>query len=202
MRHLSWTHFLQLLPLKTEAARWFYAQQSVESRWSVRELRHQIERKAFHRTDPTLVFKDPYFLDFLSLRRLVAIELKLDRFPSDFLFQLTADEKTEVVANCDHLQNLKFSKALPFAFTEHGAIQAANVLASSQAVEMGMKTESLEMSHDNFSRNTRLQLRQLLDAVRELTAPPEPPKRPTGFLTHEDKKTPKASTLTKGRKAP
>jgi hypothetical protein len=113
-----------------------------------------------------------------------------DRFPSDFLFQLTADEKAEVVANCDHLQNLKFSKALPFAFTEHGAIQAANVLASSQAVEMGiyvvrafvqlrqalaanadiakrlaeleMKTESLEMSHDNFSRNTRLQLRQLL----------------------------------------
>ncbi len=105
-----------------------------------------------------------------------------DRFP-----------KTEVVANCDHLQNLKFSKALPFAFTEHGAIQAANVLASSQAVEM---------PHDNFSRNTRLQLRQLLDAVRELTAPPEPPKRPIGFLTHEDKKTPKASTLTKGRKAP
>ena len=34
-------------------------------------------------------------------------------FRSDFLFQLTADEKTEVVANCDHLQNLKFSKTLP-----------------------------------------------------------------------------------------
>ena len=49
-----------------------------------------------------------------------------DRFPSDFLFQLAADEKTEVVANCDHLQNLKFSKALPFAFAEHGAIQAAS----------------------------------------------------------------------------
>ena len=153
-----------------------------------------------------------------------------DRFPSDFLFQLTADEKTEVVANCDHLQNLKFSKVLPFAFTEHGAIQAANVLASSQAVEMGIyvvrafvqlrqalaanadiaqrlaeletKTESLEMTHDTFSRNTRLQLRQLLDAVRELTAPPEPPKRPIGFVTHEDKKTPKASTVTKGRKSP
>jgi hypothetical protein len=153
-----------------------------------------------------------------------------DRFPSDFLFQLTLDEKSEVVANCDHLQNLKFSKALPFAFAEYGAIQAANVLASSQAVEMGiyvvrafvqlrqslsanmdvakrladleMKTESLGMSHDTFSRNTRLQLRQLLDAVRELTTPPEPIKRPIGFLTHEDKKTPKASRLTKGRKAP
>lgn len=152
-----------------------------------------------------------------------------DRFPSDFLFQLTQDEKTEVVANCDHLQNLKFSKTLPFAFTEHGAIQAANVLASSQAVEMGIyvvrafvqlrqslaanadiaqrlaeletKTGSIEMSHDTFSRNTRLQLRQLLDAVRELTTPPEPPKRPIGFLTHEDKNTPKASRLTKEKKA-
>lgn len=52
------------------------------------------------------------------------------RFPADFMFQLTAAEKAEVVANCDHLQKLKFSKALPFAFTEHGAIQAANVLAT------------------------------------------------------------------------
>ena len=113
-----------------------------------------------------------------------------ERFPADFLFQLTAAEKAEVVANCDHLQKLKFSKVLPYAFTEHGAIQAANVLASAQAVEMGiyvvrafvhlrealstnadvakrlaeleMKTESLELSHDTFSRNTRLQLRQLL----------------------------------------
>ena len=72
-----------------------------------------------------------------------------DRFPGDFLFQLTADEKTEVVANCDHFLNLKFSRALPL----------------------------------------RLQR----------TAPP---KRPIGFLTREDKKTPKASTLTEGRKAP
>ena len=139
-----------------------------------------------------------------------------DRFPADFLFQLTPAEKAEVVANCDHLQKLKFSKVLPYAFTEHGAIQAANVLASAQAVEMGiyvvrafvhlrealstnadvakrlaeleMKTESLELSHDTFSRNTRLQLRQLLDAVRELTTPAEPSKRPIGFVTHEDKK--------------
>ena len=36
-----------------------------------------------------------------------------NRFPSDFLFQLTAEQKTEVVVNCDHLQTLKFSKALP-----------------------------------------------------------------------------------------
>jgi hypothetical protein len=47
--------------------------------------------------------------------------------PRDFLFQLTQAEKADVVASCDHIQNPRFSKALPFAFTEQGAIQATNV---------------------------------------------------------------------------
>ena len=66
------------------------------------------------------------------------INILTSLIPANFLFQLTQGEKAEVVANCDHLRNLKFSKAQPFAFTEHGAIRAANVLASSQAVEMGI----------------------------------------------------------------
>lgn len=45
-----------------------------------------------------------------------------ERFPADFMFQLTSDEKQEVVANCDHLASLKFSRTTPYAFTEHGAI--------------------------------------------------------------------------------
>lgn len=145
-----------------------------------------------------------------------AVKRNAARFPSDFMFRLDASEKAEVITNCDHLQNLKFSKALPHAFTEHGAIQAANVLASEQAVEMGIyvvrafvqlrealfahadvakrlaaleiKTENLELSQSNFSRNTRLQLRQLLDAVRELTTPPDPPKHAIGFVTQQDRK--------------
>jgi predicted nuclease of restriction endonuclease-like (RecB) superfamily len=89
-RQLSWSHFVNLLPLKTEAARQFYASQAATHIWSVRELRQQIERKAFERTElaalqatislqaepaptqgetPALVFKDPYFLDFLGLRQ-------------------------------------------------------------------------------------------------------------------------------------
>jgi len=44
-----------------------------------------------------------------------------ERFPAHFMFQLTAAEKAEVVANCDHLRKLKFSPVLPYAFTEHGA---------------------------------------------------------------------------------
>ena len=50
-----------------------------------------------------------------------------NRFPADFMFQLTQDEKSGVVANCDHLEKLKYSRALPFVFTEHGSIMAANV---------------------------------------------------------------------------
>jgi hypothetical protein len=52
------------------------------------------------------------------------------RFPQDFSFQLTHAEKQEVVTNCDHLRRLRFSPVLPYAFTEHGAIMAANVLNS------------------------------------------------------------------------
>lgn len=160
-----------------------------------------------------------------------AVKRNGGRFPTDFMFQLDAAEKAEVVTNCDHLQKLKFSKALPFAFTEYGAVALANVLASAQAVEMGiyvvrafvqlrqalstnadvlkrlaeleLKTESLELSHDTFSRNTRLQLRQLLDAVRELTTPPDPPKRPIGFIAQDDKPSKPSSVKAKtaGKKA-
>ncbi len=49
-----------------------------------------------------------------------------DRFPQDFMFQLTEREKAEVVAICDHLAKLKFSPVLPNAFTEHGAIMVAS----------------------------------------------------------------------------
>jgi hypothetical protein len=43
-----------------------------------------------------------------------------------------------VVANCDHLENLKYSRALPYAFTEHGAIMAAGGLNTSRAIEVSV----------------------------------------------------------------
>jgi len=80
-RQLTWAHFLVLIPLKSNDARLFYARAAGESHWSKRELRNQIERKAFERaeianTKLALVeadhlggnFKDPYFLDFLGLK--------------------------------------------------------------------------------------------------------------------------------------
>jgi hypothetical protein len=50
-----------------------------------------------------------------------AVKRNAERFPEDFIFQLTARGKSEVITNCDHLARLKFAKALPFAFTEHTA---------------------------------------------------------------------------------
>jgi hypothetical protein len=52
------------------------------------------------------------------------------------------------------------------------------------------KTELLAMQHETFSRNTRVQLKQVFDALRELMTPLEPPKRPIGFVTPEEKKKP------------
>src|SRR5215471_5575142 len=59
-----------------------------------------------------------------------AIKRNKVRFPPDFMFRLTKEEKQEVVTNCDHLKSLRFSPVLPLAFTEHGAIMAAAVLNS------------------------------------------------------------------------
>ncbi len=78
-QQLSWSHFKELIPLKDEKARLFYAQEVANRQWGVRELRQSIERKEFERTEianlqlakqspiPFNVFKDPYFLDFLNL---------------------------------------------------------------------------------------------------------------------------------------
>ena len=66
------------------------------------------------------------------------VKRNIDRFPLEFMFQLTNKEKEEVVANCDHLNSLKFSKTNPYAFTEHGAVMLASVLNSEQAVQTSL----------------------------------------------------------------
>ena len=64
--------------------------------------------------------------------------------------------------------------------------------------ELEQKTEALAMNHDTFSRNTRNQLKHVFDALRELMTPPDPPKRPIGFINPEDKGSKKTSAKTKG----
>ena len=82
-----------------------------------------------------------------------------NRFPSDFMFQLTKAAKNEVVANCDHLKKLKFSPYLPFAFTEYGVVMLASVInteiaikASIQVVKAFVKLRQILAEHKEFAR--------------------------------------------------
>jgi hypothetical protein len=123
-----------------------------------------------------------------------AIKRNPRKFPPDFMFRLTKDEKDEVVTNCDHLQRLKFSHTLPLAFTEHGALMAANVLNSATAVAMSVYIvraflklrESLAVNQAILKRlaeidKTLLQhdtaLRDIYQKLLPLLQPPLPPAR-------------------------
>ena len=50
------------------------------------------------------------------------VKRNINRLPSDFMFELTKEEKDELITKCDHLTSLKYSSAKPLAFTEHGAL--------------------------------------------------------------------------------
>ena len=137
------------------------------------------------------------------------VRRNLTRFPEDFIFEMTADEFANLKSQFA-TSSWGGRRKLPMVFTEHGAIMAATVLNTPRAVEVSVyvvrafvqlrelmaghrdlskrldalehKTEALALSHDTFSRNTRAQLKQVFDALRELMTPPEQPKRPIGFV--------------------
>lgn len=117
------------------------------------------------------------------------VKRNTERFPEDFIFQLTAEEKAEVVAKCDHLSRLRFSPVQPYAFTEHGAIMAANVLNSSQAIRMSVyvvrafiRLRQVFATHRELAHKlTELEqrvgthdetIRHLLTAIRQLMESP------------------------------
>jgi ribosomal protein S5 len=70
-------------------------------------------------------------------------------------------------------------------FVRVRALAATHDDLAKRLAELEGKTETLTMSHDTFSRNTRNQLKQVFDALRELMAPPDPPRQRIGFVTDE-----------------
>ena len=135
-----------------------------------------------------------------------AVRRNSRRFPEDFMFKLTQLEKNEVITNCDHLKNLRYAKALPNAFTEHGAIMVASVLNTPRAIHVSvfvvrafvklreMLSTHKELAHKLAALESKLQshdesIRSLVAAIRQLMAPPEPqpPKKRIGFLVEEPK---------------
>lgn len=137
-----------------------------------------------------------------------AVKRNGERFPADFMFQLTAQE----------IENLRSQIAIsswggrryrPFAFTEHGAIQAANVLSSPRAIAMGVhvvrafvqlrellasnkelarRFEQLEARLDKKLADHDDAIAAILSAIRQLMNPPVPQRRGIGFTANIDTK--------------
>ena len=136
-----------------------------------------------------------------------AVARNIERFPEDFVFQLTWEERDEVIRRAHSLRSQTVTlksgrgqhrKYLPYVFTEHGAIMAASVLNSPQAVEMSVFVvrafvklrELLASSRELADRLDDLErklsthdqaIAGLIDAIRRLTSVPAKPSRPIGF---------------------
>ncbi|MPZ43027.1 MAG: ORF6N domain-containing protein [Betaproteobacteria bacterium] len=136
------------------------------------------------------------------------VKRNIERFPEDFMFRLTRAEldtlnRSQIATGSQKHRDPRFT---PFAFTEHGAIQAANVLNSPRAIEMGVyvvrafvQMREVLATHKALARKlTALEQRidtqdetifEILDAIKKLMAPPEPVprRRPIGFVHPQEK---------------
>jgi hypothetical protein len=135
-----------------------------------------------------------------------AVRRNRERFPPEFMFQLTPAEKKEVITNCDHLARLKFSPVLPLAFTEHGTLMLGNVLNSERAIEVSLLVvrtfvsirQMLSTHKDLAAKLNELErkvgghddaIADLIDAIRHLAAAPAARRsRPIGFTADLDGK--------------
>ena len=87
-----------------------------------------------------------------------------DRFPDDFMFELTLDEKEQLVTNCDRFNSLKHSSVNPMAFTEQGVAMLSSVLRSPKAVKINIEI----MRAFVYYRQILLQNQELYKKVTEL----------------------------------
>lgn len=67
------------------------------------------------------------------------VKRNINRFPSDFMFELTKDEMEQLVTSCDRLSALKHSSVNPMAFTEQGVAMLSSVLRSDKAISMNIE---------------------------------------------------------------
>jgi len=128
-----------------------------------------------------------------------AVKRNKERFPADFVFQLTAEEEGDLKSQSVISSGIHGGRRnAPYAFTEHGAIMAASVLNSSRAVEMSiyvvrafLRLRETVASHKALAAKLaeleqRLEkhdskIDEIISAIRVLAMPPERPVRRIGF---------------------
>lgn len=156
-----------------------------------------------------LVFRDERIILDADLARLYGTTTKRlneqvkrnqKRFPEGYSFQLTEEEKREVVANCDHLKSLRFSPVCPFAFTEHGALMAATILNTETAIKTSVYIVNAFVQlrgqaglHKDLAHNLAMlesvvglhneKIRSLFGAIRNLMSQRKKPASRIGFQT-------------------
>jgi len=129
-----------------------------------------------------------------------AVRRNIDRFPSDFMFQLTKQEFAHLRRHFGTSSQWGGRRYPPYAFTEQGVAMLSSVLRSKRAVQVNVEimrtfVQLRKMTADHKALARRLQQLErkydkqfsvVFDALRELMQAPEPDKHPIGFI-HGDK---------------
>ena len=130
------------------------------------------------------------------------VKRNIERFPADFMFQLTKEEKEQLVTNCDRLSNLKHSSINPLVFTEQGVSMLSSVLRSKKAISINIDimrafAKYRAMLINNQDLHSEIQaldnkinkvfqfLLEKIDALHQKEIKEKPRKR-IGFKNHEN----------------
>ena len=128
-----------------------------------------------------------------------AVKRNIDRFPNDFMFQLTAEEHKSLRFHFGILEKGQHSKYLTYAFTEQGVAMLSSVLRSKRAVQVNIeimrtfvRLRQMLAAHKDLERKlTALeqkydeQFKVVFDAIRALMTPPKKPRKKIGFEVKE-----------------
>ena len=129
------------------------------------------------------------------------VKRNIERFPDDFMFEITKNEKDELVTNCDRLAMLKHSSVNPLAFTEQGVSMLSSVLRSEKAIKINIEimrafaryrallNENEELKNEIMKLDTKLNqaFKFLLDKLDALHQQSNEPRKPVGFKINTNK---------------
>jgi len=129
-----------------------------------------------------------------------AVKRNEKRFPPDFAFRLTKEERDELVTNCDRFRRLKHSSAMPTAFTEQGVSMLSTVLNSETAIHVNIqiiraftKLRQMLSNYDDLKKKIEAMekkydenFRIVFEAIKQLIETEAVPKKKIGFTVKEN----------------
>src|SRR4030066_1067479 len=128
-----------------------------------------------------------------------AVKRNIHRFPEDFMFQINESEVGQLVSQNVIPHKKYFGGSLPYAFTEQGVAMLSSVLNSERAIKVNIEimrafvklrqilapNKELAKKLDELEKKYDAQFKVVFDAIRELIAPPDKPRKKIGFSVKE-----------------